>query len=255
MADDRHRSAVLIVTVVRPAFDAFQVVPGGSVGHLRRADRERGRDGDPDAAEILLPVGAAEVPERRLDRRRLEGLDRGRGQRDRPRRGGGPAGSRADAGERQRARRSRPDRPMPGAAVAAPGLPRGRASGDLAVRGPQPEGPDIDAGQRGAIDRLDAVDEQRRRAARRAGCPPRPPAAGAPRRSSSALRYGRVVVIAEKASPTARIRATSGISSPASRVEVAVAVPALVVMADAGADDARRRAGRGRSGRPARRAA
>ncbi len=79
---------------------------GRAVGHLRRADRERGRDGDPDAAEVLQPVGAAEVPERRLDRRRLEGLDRGRGQRDRPGRGGCPAGSRADAGDRPAARRS-----------------------------------------------------------------------------------------------------------------------------------------------------
>ena len=41
--------------------------------------------------------------------------------------------------------------------------------------------------------------------------------AAAPRARSSALRYGRVVVIAENASPTARIRAISGISSPASR--------------------------------------
>ena len=38
-------------------------------------------------------------------------------------------------------------------------------------------------------------------------------------------------------------------------VEVAVAVPALVVVADPGPDRARRRAGRGRSRRPARRAA
>ena len=55
--------------------------------------------------------------------------------------------------------------------------------------------------------------------------------------TSSALRYGRVVVIAENASATARIRAMSGIASPARSVEVALAVPALVVVADAGPDD------------------
>ena len=52
----------------------------------------------------------------------------------------------------------------------------------------------------------------------------------------SALRYGRDVVIAEKVSPTARMRAISGISSAERSVDIPLAVPPLVVMADPVAD-------------------
>ena len=58
-----------------------------------------------------------------------------------------------------------------------------------------------------------------RRAVPRAACRRRPRVGGVLPRHSSALRYGRVVVMAENASPTARMRATSGMSSPASRAD------------------------------------
>ena len=53
---------------------------------------------------------------------------------------------------------------------------------------------------------------------------------------SSALRYARDVVMAEKASATAMIRAIKGMASPASPIDIAGPVPALVVVADARAD-------------------
>ena len=50
------------------------------------------------------------------------------------------------------------------------------------------------------------------------------------------MRYGRLVVIAENVSATARIRASWRDVLAGERVEVPVPVPALVVVADAGAD-------------------
>ena len=52
----------------------------------------------------------------------------------------------------------------------------------------------------------------------------------------SRLRYGRLLDIASKASATAKIRASSGISSPAEMVGVSCSVQAFVVVLDARED-------------------